>query len=126
MNLQSREGVKMKKGARISEPVEAEIVGKNPSRKYHKSADKSAEAERKHGAKVKRAKPIHRNREVDYLKIFRINRIIAVLILILLICALGLILKFLVGVLAWLLQFAIVAIGVVLIFWLIYSLISKK
>ena len=120
----------MKKEYNESEPREAEIIGRNPARDYKKSSNDNYETKnskkRVRGQKVRRAKPIKDNTADAYVRIFRISKIVAVLIVILLICILGLILKFLVGVLAWLLQFFIVIAAVALVVWLIYSLIKSK
>ena len=112
-----------------AEPVEADIVGDNPSRDYKKSARKSTSQHESQNSGQKfressiKNSPMYAN--TNFTKIFRINKIVVILVLVLLVCLLGLILKFLVGVLAWLLQFIVVIVAVALVVWLVYRLINR-
>lgn len=114
------------------EPIEAEIVGANPSRDYKKSARQDSQKSHRSqnsGQKFRgrSSVPLRSVRGDDFnnfAKIFRINKIVVILTLILLVCLLGLILKFLVGVLAGLLQFVVMIVAVALVVWLIYNLVK--
>ncbi len=118
-----------------AEAQEAEIVGQNPTRKYEKSGSKN-----KSGSKSKsqnsRAKTANRGQKYrgaggrktppNAAKVIRVNRIIAVLILILIVCIFALLLKFVVGIMGGLLQFIIVAAAIGLVAALIYNFVQER
>lgn len=111
-----------------SEPVEAEVVGDNPTRDYAKSSQKNRSRNAQNSGQKFREKSHRNSRQTaanypaaDFAHVFRVGKIAAALILILLVCLFGLILKFLVGVFAGILQFVVVAAALALVGWLIYS-----
>jgi len=113
---------------------EAEIIGDNPSRDYKKSSSRARKTKdsrnsgqkfRENDARVSR-KYMGNTDFNDFVKILRRGKIIAILVLILLVCIFGLILKFLVGILAWLLQFIIVIVAIALILMLVFNFAKGK
>lgn len=118
-----------------SKPVEAEIVGENPSKSRKKSQNNSKNNSRKSAENAgqkyrensaKNSRQDLENSINELAKRWKVYRIIVILALILVVCLCALLMKFLVGIFAWILQFGVVVAAILLICVLIYSFIKFR